>query len=126
MALRLSLFDAWSPDVVRPWDRVLEQDPEAGVFCTPGWLQAWWETMGSGDLLIALVWDGEEPIAVFPTCTCGGEQGLLSFLGSQDVTDEQVPVAAKGREVDALGFFVDWVFTDGGFDRIRFHSVIDG
>lgn len=126
MAMRLSLFDSWSPDVVRPWERVLDQDPEAGVFCTPHWLQAWWETMGRGDLLVALVWDGEEPIAVFPTCTCTDETGLLSFLGSEDVTDEQVPVAVTGKEAEALRFFVDWVFTDGGFDRIRFHSVLEG
>lgn len=126
MALRLSLFDSWSADVVRPWERVLDQDPEAGVFGTPHWLRAWWETMGSGDLLIALVWDGEEPIAVFPTCTCTDEKGLLSFLGSEDVTDEQAPVAVAGKEAEALRFFVDWVFTDGGFDRIRFHSVLEG
>ena len=126
MALRLSLFDAWTPDVVGPWERVLEKDADAGVFSTPQWLQAWWESMGSGDLLLALVWDDSEPIAVFATCTCTDEAGLLSFLGSQDVTDEQVPVAAPGREADALRFFVDWVFSDGGFDRLRFHSVLDG
>jgi CelD/BcsL family acetyltransferase involved in cellulose biosynthesis len=126
MALRLSLFDAWTPDVIRPWEQVLEKDTEAGVFSTPQWLQAWWESMGSGDLELALVWEDDEPIAVFPTCTCVDEEGLLSFLGSQDVTDEQMPVATPGREADALRFFLDWVFTDGGFDRLRFHSVLDG
>lgn len=126
MALRLSVFDAWSPDLVRPWERVLERDVEAGVFCTPNWLQAWWETLGSGELLLALVWDDEEPIAVFPACTCVGEPGLLSFLGGEDVTDEQVPVCVPGREVEALGFFVRWAFSDGGFSRLRFHSVLDG
>jgi CelD/BcsL family acetyltransferase involved in cellulose biosynthesis len=126
MALRLSLFDAWTPDVTRPWEDVLEQDQEAGVFSTPQWLQAWWESLGSGDLLIAIVWDGDEPIAVFPTCTCEDEAGLLSFLGSQDVTDEQMPIAVPGREAEALRFYADWVFTDGGFQRVRFHSVLDG
>lgn len=126
MALRLSLFDTWSADVVRPWERVLESDPEAGVFCTPAWLRAWWETMGAGDLFLGLVWDGEDPIAVFPTCTCTDEAGLLSFLGSEDVTDEQVPAAASGKEAEALRFFLDWAFSDGGFERIRFHSVLDG
>lgn len=126
MAMRLSLFDRWTPDVLKPWDRVLAADEEAGIFCTPQWLQAWWESMGSGDLHIALVWDGEEPVAVFPTCTCVNEPGLLSFLGSEDVTDEQVPVAVPGREADALRFFVDWVFNEGGFDRMRFHSVMHG
>ncbi len=124
MALRLSLFDAWTADLLRAWERVLEQDREAGVFCTPQWLQAWWETLGSGEPLLALVWDSDEPIAVFPTCTCVDETGLLSFLGGEDVTDEQIPVAVPGREVEALRFFLRWAFTDGGFDRLRFHSVL--
>jgi len=72
------------------------------------------------------VWDDDEPIAVFPTCTCVDEEGLLSLLGSEDVTDEQIPVAVPGREADALRFFVDWVFNDGGFGRLRLHSVPDG
>jgi len=126
MALRLSLFDSWVPDVIRPWERVLEADTQAGVFCTPSWLQAWWESLGSGDLLLAVVWDADEPIAVFPACTCGDEDGLLSFLGGEDVTDEQVPVAVPGKEADALRFFLDWAFTDGGFSRLRFHSVLGG
>jgi CelD/BcsL family acetyltransferase involved in cellulose biosynthesis len=124
VALRLGLYDAFSPDVVGPWERILEQDPEAGVFGHPAWLQAWWEALGSGDLLLALLWDGDEPIAVFATCTCVDEEGLLSFLGSQDVTDEQVPVAVPGREAEALQFFLGWAFSDGGFNRVRFHSVL--
>jgi CelD/BcsL family acetyltransferase involved in cellulose biosynthesis len=126
VALRLSLFDSWTPDVIRPWEQVLEQDTDAGVFCTPQWLQAWWESMGSGELSLALVWSDDEPIAVFPACTCVDEDGLLSLLGSEDVTDEQVPAAVPGREADALRFFLDWAFTDGGFSRLRFHSVLDG
>jgi CelD/BcsL family acetyltransferase involved in cellulose biosynthesis len=126
VALRIGLFDAFSPEAVRPWERILDRDLEAGVFSHPAWLQAWWESMGSGDLLLALVWDGDEPIAVFPTCTCVDEEGLLSFLGSEDVTDDQVPAALPGREAEALRFFLDWAFADGGFNRVRFHSVLDG
>ena len=126
VALRLALYDQFTPDVVDPWERVLDADTQGGVFCHPAWLRAWWESLGDGDLLIALVWDGDEPVAVFPTCTCGDEDGLLSFLGSQDVTDEQVPTAVPGREAEALRFFVSWASTDGRFDRVRFHSVLGG
>ena len=126
MALRLGVYDAFSPDVVGPWERILEQDTQAGVFCHPAWMRAWWESLGSGDLLIALVWDDDEPIAVFAACTCGESDGLLEFLGSQDVTDEQVPVAVPGREADALTFFVEWATSTGRFERIRFHSVLEG
>lgn len=130
MALRLGLYDSFSPDVVTPWEKVLEQDTQAGVFCHPAWLRAWWESLGSGELLIALVFDGDEPIAVFPTCTSTEDndrgEGLLSFLGSQDVTDEQVPTAVPGRELEALSFFSQWAFEDGTFDRVRFHSVLEG
>jgi CelD/BcsL family acetyltransferase involved in cellulose biosynthesis len=126
VALRLGLYDAFAPDVVGPWERILELDTQAGVFGHPAWLRAWWESLGSGDLLIALVWDDDEPVAVFPTCTCGGEEGLLSFLGSQDVTDEQVPIALPGREAEAFSFFTQWAFSDAGFDRLRFHSVLEG
>lgn len=126
MSLRLSLFDVWSPDVIRPWERVLELDPDAAVFSTPAWLQPWWETLGTGDLLLAIVWDGEDPIAVFPACRCAEEDRLLTLLGGEDVTDEQVPISVPGRELEALRFFLSWAFTDGGFTRMRFHSVMDG
>ncbi len=126
MGLRIGLFDAFSPDVVGPWERILEADAAAGIFCHPAWLRAWWETLGTGDLLLALVWDDDTPVAIFPTCNCVDEPGLLSFLGSQDVTDEQVPTAVPGREAEALKFFLDWAFTDEGFTRIRFHSVLEG
>jgi len=124
VALRLALYDTFSPDVVSPWERLLEQDPEAGVFAHPAWLRAWWEELGSGDLILGLVWDGDAPVGVFATYS--GEHGHLNLLGSQDVTDEQVPVAVPGREAEAMQFFLDWAFTDGGFDRVRFHSVLDG
>lgn len=126
MALRLGLYDSFSPDVVGPWERILERDVDAGVFCHPAWLRAWWESLGSGELLIALVWDDDEPIAVFGASTRGEDDGLLEFLGSQDVTDEQVPVAVPGREVEALTFFLGWATSTGRFDRIRFHSVLEG
>jgi CelD/BcsL family acetyltransferase involved in cellulose biosynthesis len=126
VTLRLSLFDAFTPDVIGPWERVLEQDTDAPVFATPAWLQAWWESLGSGELQLALVWDDDEPVAVFPTCTCSDEEGMLSLLGGEDVTDEQVPVGVPGRERDALRFFLDWAFTDGGFSKLRFHSVMHG
>lgn len=126
MTLRLSLFDTFTPDVVGPWERVLDQDGDAPVFATPTWLQAWWETLGSGDLHLAVVWDGDEPIAVFPTCTCTGDATVLTLVGGEDVTDEQVPVAVPGRERDALRFFLEWAFTDGGFRSLRFYSVLHG
>jgi CelD/BcsL family acetyltransferase involved in cellulose biosynthesis len=124
VSLRLALHDTFSPDVVTPWERILEQDTEAGVFAHPAWLRAWWETLGSGDLILGLVWDDDAPVAVF--AASGHDDGLLNVLGSQDVTDEQVPVAVPGRESETLRFFLDWAFTDGGFDRVRFHSVLDG
>jgi CelD/BcsL family acetyltransferase involved in cellulose biosynthesis len=125
VGLRLALFDSFGPDLVRPWEQVLEADPEAGIFCHPAWQRAWWESLGSGDLQIALVWDGDEPIAVFPTCIDPHDEGLLGFLGSQDVTDEQVPTAVAGREVEATTFFVEWALHDARIDRIRFHSILD-
>src|SRR5436305_13513109 len=110
MALRLALYDTFSPDVVTPWERVLEQDEEGGPFAHPAWLRAWWESLGSGELMLGIVWDDDAPIGDFPTCTCGGAAGLLSFLGSQDVTDAQVPVPVPGRERAALGSFLAWAF----------------
>jgi CelD/BcsL family acetyltransferase involved in cellulose biosynthesis len=126
MALRLSIFDSWTPDVLRPWERVLDLDPDAGVFATPGWLQAWWEILGTGDLLLAIVWDTDEPVAVFPACRCAEEVRMLTLLGGEDVTDQQLPLSVPGREAEALEFFLRWAFADAGFSRLRFHSVLDG
>lgn len=126
VSLRLALFDDFSPDLTRPWDRVLMADDEAGVFSTPAWLQAWWDSLGSGDLLLGLVWDGDEPVAVYPACRSPDEPRILTLLGAEDVTDEQVPLALPGREAETLEFFLNWAFGDAGFTRLRFHSVVHG
>ena len=72
------------------------------------------------------MWDGDEPDRRLPDVHLRRRGRAASFLGSQDVTDEQVPTAVPGREAEALAFFTQWAFTDGGFDRIRFHSVLEG
>lgn len=123
MPLRLAIHDSFNPDLLRSWESILEKDVESGVFATPSWLKVWWETLSGKELLIAVLLDEDGPVAVFPACKCVDEPGLLSLLGGEDVTDQQVPVCVPGREVESLEFFCDWAFSEGGFTTLRLHSV---
>jgi len=76
------------------WERLRSADPEATLFHTPRFLELYWEELGEGTPLVAMVRQGEEPIGL-----CGFEvpDGVLSFLGGFEVTDYMGPV---GRPED--------------------------
>jgi CelD/BcsL family acetyltransferase involved in cellulose biosynthesis len=92
------------------WSGLLERSPTRVLFLTRGWLHAWWRTLGTGTLLLALAERGGEPLALAPFCH---REGVISFLGTDssdyldfigDASDPATMAAlirAAREEVDA-------------------------
>jgi len=76
------------------WERLRSADPEATLFHTPRFLELYWEELGDGPPLVALVTHSDDPIGL---CPFEIRAGRLSFLGGFEVTDYMGPV---GRPED--------------------------
>ncbi len=61
------------------WADLLDHSPTRTVFQTRGWLQAWWQTLGQGNLLLAVSERDGRPVALAPLYAC---DGVASFLGT--------------------------------------------
>jgi CelD/BcsL family acetyltransferase involved in cellulose biosynthesis len=89
-------FTAWD------WTGLVRADPDGTFFHTPRYLKLYWEEFGAADLQIALVRNGDDPVAavVFDL-----DRRRLSFLGGTEVTDYMGPVglpAARDRAAKEL------------------------
>jgi len=76
------------------WHELVARDPEATFFHSPRYLKLYWEEQGHGELRVARLDDGDEPLA---RAAFELEDGVLMFLGGTEVTDYMGPVAAPGR-----------------------------
>ena len=61
------------------WAQLLERSPTRVVFLTRGWLEAWWQTLGEGTLLLALAERDGRRVALAPLHASGD---IVSFLGT--------------------------------------------
>lgn len=61
------------------WDKLLEQSDTDAVFLTRPWLQAWWETVGTGKLLLIAAEREGQVIALAPLYAI---EGMVFFLGA--------------------------------------------
>src|SRR6202521_6106043 len=61
------------------WADLLERSPTRAVFLTRGWLEAWWQTLGQGTLLLAVAERDGRPVALAPLYARGD---VVSFLGT--------------------------------------------
>jgi CelD/BcsL family acetyltransferase involved in cellulose biosynthesis len=61
------------------WADLLDHSSTRTVFQTRGWLQAWWQTLGEGKLLLAVAERNGRPVALAPLYAC---EGVASFLGT--------------------------------------------
>jgi len=104
-ARRLSGFDdpACSWDC---WNRLLEQSDTNVISLTKHWLEAWWETVGSGDLLLIAAERDGEIIALAPLFALegmvfflgAGESDYLDFIGDVHDPDVLSALLASARE----------------------------
>jgi CelD/BcsL family acetyltransferase involved in cellulose biosynthesis len=98
------------------WTSLVETDPEATFFHTPGFLRLYWEVLGGQRLQIAMVRKGEQPVAVAPLAL---NDDVLSWVGGFDVTDYMGPVGpveetrwSAGELMAALAERSDWKKAD--------------
>ena len=61
------------------WAELLERSPTPVVFLTRGWLEAWWQTLGQGTLLLAVAEHDGRQVALAPLYARGD---VISFLGT--------------------------------------------
>ena len=73
------------------WRGLAEADPDATFFHSPRYLKGYWEELGHGHLQVALLDDGETPVA---RAAFEIRDGTAWFLGGTEVTDYQGPVGA--------------------------------
>jgi CelD/BcsL family acetyltransferase involved in cellulose biosynthesis len=119
-ARRLSGFE--DPDCSAIcWQRLLSQSDTDVVFLTKEWLEAWWTTVGQGELLLIAAEQEGEVIAIAPLFALegmvfflgAGESDYLDFIGN--VHDPEVMSAL-------LGVARDWTPEFVGF---KLHLVPD-
>lgn len=85
------------------WRELLAADPKRHIFATPEWSRVWWEEFGAGRKLKVLTFLDPEPVGLAPLMLDHGEgEGRLSFLGSDDLTDYQGPLAAGNDLLPAI------------------------
>src|SRR5688572_23474241 len=112
-ARRLTGFDDPACTSVH-WQRLLSQGDTDVVFLTKEWLEAWWTTVGQGELLLIAAERDGEVIAIAPLFALegmvfflgAGESDYLDFIG--DVHDPDVMTAllsvARDEAPDFAGF----------------------
>ena len=90
------------------WPTLLAADPYRHIFATPAWSRVWWEEFGAGRRLLVLTFLDPEPVGLAPlvldtaaTGAAGGE-GLLTFLGGEDLTDYMGLVSAGPERLPAI------------------------
>ena len=95
------------------WAELLERSPTRVVFLTRGWLEAWWQTLGQGTLLLALAERDGRHVALAPLYARGD---TVSFLGTDssdyldflgDISEPAVldGLLAAAREAGAASAF---------------------
>lgn len=92
-----SLSSYWhDPEQVLNW---------SSIFILPGWLEVWWQTLGSGArLYLRTVRQGDSIIGIAPLQIKGK---TASFIGSSDVCDYLDFVVATGKENDFFRVLLD-------------------
>ncbi len=112
-------------ELAAPWQR-LWKDADGLVFQSHNWISAWWRTapdQSRRDLRIALLWQGERLIALFPLAI--RRQGLIRTLewAARDHSDFCDALVAP--DCDPAGLDALWrhVATSGGFDLIYLNRL---
>lgn len=87
-------------DLREPWSRLLALQPRAAPFQSPQWLEAWWQYLGGGELLVLCAEHRREQVGILPMCVFDNPQTHrreAQFLGV-GVSDEHDVLALPGLE----------------------------
>jgi len=74
------------------------------IFVLPPWLEAWWQSFGTGQTFIRVARDSDGIIGIAPMKKNGD---MLSFIGDTDVCDYEDFIIVKGREKEFFNVFLD-------------------
>jgi len=80
----------------RPWDDICLRSQGNPLFSSPDWAGAWWKHFGEGSTLFA--WSAEEDGKVIGIAPLRLQEGILHFIGTNDLFDFQDFVIQDGRE----------------------------
>ena len=83
-------------DLRRPWDDIYLRSKGALLFSSPGWADAWWKHFSPGSTLSAGA--VEEDGAVIGIAPLRLQDGVLHFIGSDNLFDYQDFVIEDGKE----------------------------
>lgn len=101
---------AFSDELVGPWRDLVADDPDATVFHTPDFLATWARTLAPGlTPRCRTLWEGDRLVGLAPETvervgSAEGPRAVVRFLGGEEVTDYQGPVARpadRDRVADA-------------------------
>ena len=83
-------------NLYQPWQQIYEKSSYKLLFSSPGWTKLWWDHFGPGsELYLGAVVDQGETIGIAPLRL---KDGVLYFIGSDNVCDFLDFVVAEGRE----------------------------
>ncbi|MGZ4206886.1 MAG: GNAT family N-acetyltransferase [Actinomycetota bacterium] len=98
--------DAALTELAADWRALWESDPSAGVFHTPQYARAEWDTELGADRLLAVIEMRREGTLVGLAVTTIDPDGTLGFLGNEAVTDYLGPVSDPAERDAVADAFV--------------------
>ncbi len=105
------------------WDLLLDEDPDATVFHTPRYLDAWHRTFGGTTAIrVHTVHSDGRLIGVIPDAndrqgSAGGPEEIRRFQGGTEVTDYLGPVSRLEDRFDVASAYVDHLAGDVDWDE---------
>ncbi len=104
------------------WQQALLQCAGDSLFVTPLWQQTWWEEMGTGDLQLLRVAQGETLLGIAPLASEGPR---WRFLGDPNLFDYQDFVVPQGNEPPFFEALFEYL--DGqGWETLDLPSLTQG
>lgn len=105
--------------VCEMWDRLAATLPGYGPFLGPDWAAVWWDHFGAGStLMIGELGDGAALLPLFRTA-----EGVVSFVGGNDVTDYVGVVGPFEVHAAAGDALVDRLAGDDGWCELQAVAV---
>ncbi len=106
------------------WRALMEASSHSHPFYDPVWHSTWWKHLGSGELHICTVGPEGGPLIAIAPLTLR-EDGLMRFVGGEDLTDYLDIVARDGAHEDAWRALLGYLNSPDGpaWKELALHSV---
>ena len=106
------------------WRGLMAGNPHARPFYDPAWHAAWWRCLGSGTVHLCAVRNENGGLLAIAPLTLR-EDGVLRFIGGEDLSDYLDIVAKPGAYADAWRALMEYLNSPGAppWKEMRLHSV---